>query len=48
MNEHPIPPPGTEACNGRVAIRGQTYKCELAPPHTGWAHQNKEAEAIWI
>lgn len=42
-----IPLPGTEKCEAAVNIHGAHYPCELAPPHDGWAHSNKAAQAIW-
>lgn len=42
-----IPPAGTEECPGVLNIKGEHFPCELQPPHTGWAHSNKKAEAIW-
>lgn len=42
-----IPPPGTEKCDAALNIRGEHFPCELQPPHTGWGHQNKKAEALW-
>jgi hypothetical protein len=34
-------------CVGALAIRGEVYPCELHPEHGGWAHSNREAQAIW-
>jgi hypothetical protein len=34
-------------CEGALAIGGEVFKCELHQDHNGWAHSNREAEAIW-
>lgn len=34
-------------CPGALNIAGEGFQCELTPPHSGWAHQNKAAQAIW-
>ena len=33
-------------CEGRLAIRGEVYACDLHPDHQGWAHSSSEALAI--
>lgn len=34
-------------CRAALNIKGAPYQCDQEAPHTGWAHSNKEAEAIW-
>lgn len=34
-------------CSAALNIAGQAYRCDLATRHNGWAHQSREAEAIW-
>ncbi len=34
-------------CDAVLSIAGADYRCELTPPHNGWGHSNKEAQAIW-
>jgi hypothetical protein len=48
-------PPGIELipgdtrtqCDGGLVIRGEYFQCDYAEDHSGWAHSNKKAEAIW-
>lgn len=35
-------------CEGSLNIAGAAYACDLTPPHDGWAHQNAEAQAVWV
>jgi hypothetical protein len=34
-------------CPGSLSIAGEGYRCDMVAPHEGWAHANKEAQAIW-
>lgn len=34
-------------CHGALGIGGETYLCELHADHDGWAHSNRQAQAIW-
>jgi hypothetical protein len=34
-------------CKAAVFIKGGYYRCDMTPPHDGWAHGNKDAEAVW-
>lgn len=38
----------SKRCHGVLIIKGEAYACDLAIEHNGWAHSNKEAEAIWL
>jgi len=40
--QHELP-----SCPAALGIQGETYFCDLNTPHTGWAHSNREAQAIW-
>lgn len=48
-------PPGIELipgdtrtqCDGGLVVRGEYFQCDYAEDHSGWAHSNKKAEAIW-
>lgn len=35
------------ACPSTLMIKGQAFPCDMATPHDGWAHANKQLEAIW-
>lgn len=34
-------------CKAALNIKGEAFTCDQEAPHAGWAHGNKEAEAIW-
>lgn len=34
-------------CRSVLIIKGESFRCDVSAPHRGWAHANKEAEAIW-
>jgi hypothetical protein len=34
-------------CKAALNIAGAAYSCDQQAPHPGWAHGNKEAQAIW-
>jgi hypothetical protein len=34
-------------CSAALNIRGEHFACDMPAPHNGWAHSNKDAEAIW-
>lgn len=40
-------PPDLPWCDGGLVLEGAWYPCDLIPPHDGWAHSNREVEAIW-
>jgi hypothetical protein len=35
------------ACRAALNVKGEHIHCELDYPHTGLAHQNGDAQAIW-
>lgn len=34
-------------CKAGFVIEGEWYPCDLVPPHPGWAHSNRESQALW-
>lgn len=34
-------------CKSVLNIKGESFSCDMVAPHPGWAHANKQAEAIW-
>lgn len=34
-------------CDAALMVEGTHYQCDQALDHTGWAHGNREASAIW-
>lgn len=34
-------------CSAAIVISGAHYPCDLVPPHDGFAHANREVEALW-
>ena len=41
LNQH------ARQCEGTLIIKGESFPCDNVAPHDGWAHGNKDAEAIW-
>jgi hypothetical protein len=35
------------SCDGSLNIKGEAFACDLTPPHDGWAHSSRAAQAIW-
>lgn len=34
-------------CTAALIVKGETFLCDLAAEHVGWAHSNQAAEAVW-
>lgn len=34
-------------CKAALNIKGEHFPCDQEAPHTGWAHGNRGAGAIW-
>jgi hypothetical protein len=34
-------------CQGMLNVKGESFPCDLTPPHDGWAHGSTAAGAIW-
>lgn len=34
-------------CTATLTIKGETFRCDLAIEHDGWAHNSRPAEAFW-
>lgn len=34
-------------CKAVLNIKGEHYSCDIEAPHTGWAHANEAAGALW-
>lgn len=34
-------------CQAVLNIKGEHFQCDWEAPHDGWAHGNKESQAIW-
>lgn len=37
----------TGRCRAALTVKGETFSCDLAAEHDGWAHSNQAAEAVW-
>ena len=34
-------------CDSHLNVRGEDFRCDFAPKHSGLAHSNSKVEAIW-
>lgn len=34
-------------CKAALNIKGEGFVCDMEAPHSGWAHANSDAGAIW-
>ncbi len=34
-------------CKAAINIKGEPFGCDWDAPHPGWAHGNRDAQAIW-
>jgi hypothetical protein len=37
----------SKQCRAVLNVKGEHFQCDMEAPHSGWAHGNKDAEAIW-